>query len=185
MQKYRRTQRMTTHYDNAIDFVLKREGRGTTKGSVIIDKWGIELKHHPEARREDFTVEDAKLIYYKKYWTPMKCETAMIRNHYNLCLCLFDAAVNMGKRRSTYILQHSLNQMLTGHTLRLDGIFGEHTLSAISAIITFHKIGELTRNLMFYRCLAYNRIVQKRQSKNKYLHGWLNRVELLEREIKQ
>ncbi|MCG6552497.1 MAG: hypothetical protein L7F77_09230 [Candidatus Magnetominusculus sp. LBB02] len=81
-------------FERSIKFVLQAEGGYVNDphdpGGET--KYGISKRMHKDVDIKNLTVEEAKAIYYKDYWTYMKCEDI----EWPICLAHFDAAVNCG-----------------------------------------------------------------------------------------
>jgi hypothetical protein len=56
-------------------------------------KFGIAQRYNPEVDVKNLTLEQAKDIYYKKYWLPAGCE----ETEFPMDICLFDSQVNPQK----------------------------------------------------------------------------------------
>jgi len=103
-----------TTYDRVFEFVVGEEGGYTADhrdpgnwtggqvgaGELKGTKFGISAKAYPSLDIYNLTIEQAKEIYRKDYWTPMQLEG----RPYGPALCLFDCAVNQGVSRARAIL---------------------------------------------------------------------------------
>lgn len=69
-------------------------GLNTHDGSVT--KWGIRQAAHPEVDVPNLTIEQAKVIYYGKYWQPLLLDNVEVGE----AAALFDTAVNCGVSRA-------------------------------------------------------------------------------------
>lgn len=82
---------MQKHYDTAFSIIVGLEGRYSNDpndpgGETV---FGLAKRFNPEVSK-DMTLEQAKEIYYKKYWLPQGCNQAS----FPLDILLFDGAVN-------------------------------------------------------------------------------------------
>ena len=101
---------MIDFFAQALDHVLKWEG-----GNKITDdprdpggltKWGVSLRAHPKLGRDgirNLTREQAADIYKREYWLPCGCHKLRPA----LALAVFDAAVNVGVKRTRLWLDES------------------------------------------------------------------------------
>lgn len=115
---------------------------------------------------KDFTLELAKEIYFKKYYT--KYNLDKIDNN-EIALSICDWTVNSGVW-GLKKAQQTLNEL--GYNLVVDGIFGNETLQALNTVDVI-KFLELYHNK---QRLFYNNIVKNNPTQKKFLQGWLNRV---------
>ena len=82
-------------FEKSMRFVLSWEGTTLVKdpddpGGTT--KYGISQKSHPSLDIENLTLDEAKELYYRKYWLPADCQIYK----WPWCLVIFDTAVNMG-----------------------------------------------------------------------------------------
>jgi lysozyme family protein len=89
-------------FEKAIEFTLKWEGGysndPTDPGGET--KYGISKRAHPDLDIANLTLEDAKDIYRAEYWDASGCNN--LSEPFDMVV--FDAAVNMGIRRSKSLL---------------------------------------------------------------------------------
>lgn len=82
---------MKESFNDAFKIVIGLEGKMTNDprdpGGFTI--WGLSSKYNPEVTIGT-TKEEAKEIYYNKYWLPAGCDVAP----FPLDICLFDGRVN-------------------------------------------------------------------------------------------
>ena len=125
---------------------------------------------HGQPTRDVKSIDDAEVaaIYEADYWIPPHCD--LLKDQ--LDLVQFDTAVNMGVGRAVRFLQQTLD-------CGVDGKFGPGTEKAVAscdpgaAIIKYCEVREA-----FYRRLA-----QSKPKLNKFLKGWLNRLNALRHEV--
>lgn len=109
----------------------------------------------------------AKKLYFVYFWNPLYCKIKDIQ----LANRIFNFSVNTGKLRAIKLLQSSANDCLQAELLKMDGIFGIHTLSFINSIQPQHKIyDEYINNISDY---------YKGLHKPQFLNGWLRRLKRL------
>jgi hypothetical protein len=78
-------------FNKAFEIVIGLEGKVSDdpRDPGGFTKWGLSSKYNPEVGMWT-TLDQAKEIYYEKYWVPAGSETAP----FPLDICLFDAKVN-------------------------------------------------------------------------------------------
>ena len=75
--------------------------------------------------------ETAKEFYRVNYWN----ELYNYIQDSSLTFKIFDFGVNAGRRRSVKYMQQTVNTLMMQKKLKLDGVFGEKTLTEINLII--------------------------------------------------
>ena len=111
-----------SNFAKALEVVLHHEGGyvnhpGDPGGETI---YGISRRSHPDVWAKGRpTLEDAKQIYHRDYWLPIKADAMP----FPVALMVFDAAVNAGNRRAAILLQRALR-------VTADGSIGPVTLAA-------------------------------------------------------
>lgn len=162
----------------ALPFILRWEGgfvddpddrggrtnKGVTQG--VYQAWRADqgLPAQDVRRIND---QEVAAIYYERYWLTAKCDALRSK----LDLAAFDTAVNMGPNRAIKILQEAVG-------CTADGVFGPATRAACEscdageAMINYCDVRE-----GFYRTLA------RRPGQDKFLKGWLNRLNALRHEL--
>jgi lysozyme family protein len=93
-----------------------RVGRGARNGT----KYGISAAAYPSVDIEALTVDGAKALFYRDYWTPLAGDALPPP----LALVVFDTAVNSGRYRASLWLQQLLG-------VGTDGVIGPMTLDAL------------------------------------------------------
>lgn len=127
-------------------------------------KFGIAQKFNQDVSVVDLTLEEAKEIYFDKYWTLTNC--GRVTSPVNILY--FDAIVNHGTKRATKFLQ-----LAAGATP--DGAFGPMTLAAVRRA----DEQEICEAYLDEREAFYYRLVEKRPNMSVFLKGWLRRVDSL------
>ena len=168
-------------FERIFDYLLRVEGGYSDdendKGGKT--KYGITEE---EARdfgykgdMQDLTKDFAKNIYLKKYYLGNKLDK-VVDDKVALSIC--DWAVNSG-RNGTKNVQIAVNQ-LTNANLDVDGIIGNKTLEALNAV-------DPEKFLEIYHILQriyYRSKVVADKTQERFLTGWLNRVERKEEYLK-
>ncbi len=115
-----------------------------------VTKWGIDKASHPHVDVANLTQEQATVIYLEE-WTAGRCDDY----GFPLGEALFDAQVNCGAGRAAKLLAE---------------IDADAETSPVTAAKAF--CGE--------RRAFYERLADQKSTMQKFLHGWLNRVDDLE-----
>lgn len=111
-----------SNFARALEVVLHHEGgyvnHPNDPGGETI--YGISRRSHPDVWAKGRpTLEDAKRIYHRDYWLPIKADAMP----FPVALMAFDSAVNAGNRRAAILLQRALR-------VTADGSIGPVTLAA-------------------------------------------------------
>lgn len=111
-----------SNFARALEVVLQHEGgyvnHPDDPGGETI--YGISRRSHPDVWAKGRpTLEDAKQIYHRDYWLPIKADAMPAA----VALMVFDTAVNAGNRRAAILLQRALR-------VTADGNIGPVTLAA-------------------------------------------------------
>lgn len=129
-------------------------------------KYGITQAVAKNYGIEDLTIEQAKEIYYKKYYLKNKLDKV---DNVKIALSIFDFTVNSGLygiRKA----QQALKEL--GYKITIDGVIGEQTIKFLNMVNEdkfLNKYHEL--QIKFYNAIAKNKPTQK-----VFLKGWINRV---------
>lgn len=125
-------------------------------------KYGIAKNANPDLDIAGLDWAAAQRVYYKKYWLLGDCDKLPSR----LAALHFDGCVNHGVGRAAKFLQTAV-----GATA--DGDIGPATLNLVSL---YDEIS-ICNNICDQRENFYKRIVEKNPSQEKFLKGWLRRIE--------
>jgi len=162
----------------SLPFILRWEGgfvddpddRGgrTNKGVTqnVYHAWRAD-QGLPQQDVQQINDQEVAAIYFQRYWLSAKCD--MLRS--KLDLAAFDTAVNMGPNRAIKILQEAVDSPA-------DGVFGPATKAACDRC----DLGEAMINYCDVREGLYRTFAQ-RPGQDKFLKGWLNRLNALRREL--
>lgn len=129
-------------------------------------KYGITQAVARNYGIEDLTIEQAKEIYYKKYYLKNKLDKI---GSTKIQLSIFDFTVNSGLygiRKA----QQALKEL--GYKITIDGVIGEQTIKFLNMVNEdkfLNKYHEL--QIKFYNTIVKNKPIQK-----VFLKGWINRV---------
>jgi lysozyme family protein len=117
---------------------------------------------------KDMKSEDAKEIFRFYWW---------LDNHYDkldnqdLANNVFDFAVHAGSHKANTLLQQTINAQ-SSDKITEDGIIGTNTVEAANNTDNLLELYKSKRKLY------YMLVVKNNPSQQKYLHGWLNRVDI-------
>ncbi|MBD3754234.1 MAG: secretion activator protein [Gammaproteobacteria bacterium] len=128
-------------------------GKGQLKGT----KFGISAMAYPDLDIENLTLEQAKDIYYRDYWTPVNGDALPVGVDY----ITFDTAVNHGTKPAAVLLQKAVGAVP-------DGAIGPRSLKRIVAKAPEDIIVEFAVR----RALAYAGM----KMLNTYGLGWYRRL---------
>ena len=168
-------------FDRIFDYLLKVEGGysndkhdkgGKTKYGIIEEE---ARNFGYKGDMQDLTKDFAKNIYLKKYYLGNKMDK-VVNDKVALSIC--DWTVNSG-RNGTKNAQIAINQ-LTNANLDVDGIIGNKTLEALNAADP-GKFLEVYHNL---QRIYYKGKVEADKTQERFLTGWLNRVQRKEEYLK-
>ena len=150
-------------FDQAVNVILKHEGGlvNNPNDPGGITNFGISKRSYPEVDIYNLTKEQAKEIYERDYWKPLRLY--MIDNA-NVCLELFDFSVNAGLSRAV-----KMAQKLAG--TKEDGMLGGITANAINEFE-----GDFVRAFKHARIIYYEAIARNKPALKIFLNGWKNRV---------
>lgn len=129
---------------------------------------GLGLTDTSVGALRTLTAEMAGQIYKRHYWDPLQADSIQLQP---LAEMLVDFYVNAG-RNAVLELQRQLNAMGARPPLTEDGAFGAATAAALHSadpLATYRGLRQ--RRLQYYTDLA-----KARPTLNKFLKGWLNRV---------
>ena len=164
-----------------LDYIFEVEGGFTDDENDRGGKtnWGITEEEAREfgytGDMRNLTKDFAKNIYLKKYYLGNKLDK-VVNDKVALSIC--DWAVNSG-RNGTKNAQIAINQ-LTNANLDVDGIIGNKTLEALN-IADPEKFLEVYHNL---QRIYYKGKVEADNTQERFLTGWLNRVQRKEEYLK-
>lgn len=126
-------------------------------------KYGISQKAYPNINIKELRLEDAKLIYLRDYYVPMKISYIVDDE---LAWQVFDFGVNAGAGRSVKMLQNLVGAFP-------DGSIGKKTLAKIDE---YYGGYPLWVNFVGERVKYYVYLTIKRPKNKKFKRGWLIRA---------
>lgn len=183
-------------FDEAFENTIKWEGKYSndkydTGGETYM---GISRVHHPDwngwkiidkNRNEGMGLDghdillSVKDFYKKNYWDKIKGDELIDQKIANK---VFDVAVNMGIGTSIKFLQTGLNILNRCQKLyqniSIDGKIGNKTIEALKYYLRNDKNIHLLKIINILQGNKYIRIVQNNKTQDKFIRGWLKRVNL-------
>jgi lysozyme family protein len=155
---------MKENFNKAFEIVTGLEGGYSDNPDDLggETKYGICKRGYPYEDIENMTLDRAKEIYYKDYWSKCKCDDMPS----GIDIVLFDCAVNQGQVTAIKLLQKSLGVPVDGRigVVTING--AKHNPDAINGYFT-------------ERAFAYIKL----NSFNTFGKGWLNRLFRLSAQI--
>jgi len=143
---------MNNTFNLSLTFSLKWEG-GEKYTNDPVDpggetKYGISKRSYPDVDIKSLTRQEAERIYFKDYWLKAGCD----KMEDKLGIVVFDSAVNCGVGRTKSWLDELAKAKEKEPNLRSERWM-------------------IQRRIQYYKIL-----VEKKPALNKYIKGWLNRV---------
>jgi len=145
-------------------------------------KYGISKRYNPDVDVANLTVNGAKVIYYNKYWLPMRLDSL---ESGSVAEEMFDAGAGPnGPGMAIKIAQGAIS--LLGRKVVVDGKIGPQTIAALNAYPHVETLVKLMNCLQFTAFLLGSASVEdviKMARKRKPLlrhvmRGWLKRIQL-------
>lgn len=125
-------------------------------------KFGVAKNANPDLNIRRLTWEQAKEVYYRRYWINGSCDKLPAR----VAILHFDGCVNHGVGRANKFLQRALN-------VGVDGVIGPITAGKA------HKSDQiaLCKDICLQRAEFYRAIVRNNPSQGRYINGWMRRID--------
>jgi lysozyme family protein len=149
------------------------------EGWKIIDEYK-DRRSFPDNMKDDIYLEKlAYEFYYKTYWNKfwgdyIECQEIADE--------LYDISINMGVERAVIFLQRSLNLLNRNQkdysNIQEDGIFGRMTLSTLNSHLPSVDFFTLYKMLNIMQGCFYINIMERDESQERFLRGWLKRVNI-------
>jgi lysozyme family protein len=124
-------------------------------------KFGIAKNSNPMIDIKNLTWQDAKNIYYNKYWLAGSCD----RFDKRIAILHFDGCINHGISRASKLLQKAAGVLD-------DGKIGPVSISVINKCDPI----SICNTVCDLREQFYENIVNQNASQAKFLKGWLRRI---------
>jgi len=175
----------TANFRKALAWVLKAECEFLHDGVTIRNEnvagdaggltfAGIDQRSHPEFNYAAPLPHEVAQTYLHAYWQPLRCSELPPP----LAIVLFAQGVNQGVGAVARMVQLALNDY--GSHLTIDGDIGTNTLQAAL------KVPDSDGLAMAFLAKSRRRYLERvaeRPDQEKFLHGWLARIDALKREI--
>lgn len=170
-------------FDECLSLLLKAEGgysndkddRGgpTNYGitQVAYARWLVAHRLQVEPVKY-ISRASMEALYKQDYWTPAKC--ALLAKPIDWVV--FDGAVNHSVRQSVKFLQRAVG-------VDDDGFIGPNTIQAVSQDVAMHGPCSVAQNIIDQRRVFYRELVRKDATQEKFLNGWNNRLDHIEKEM--
>lgn len=153
-------------YEGGFSNIPEDPGGPTNKGIIqtVYDAYR-KSKSLPLQSVEFITDEEVEDIYYQRYWLVAVCDKMTPK----LSIAHFDTAVNTGTKQAAKFLQRSLE-------IKADGIIGPQTIEKLKT----QDENAIIQNYLEQRRVFYKNLAEKKPTLQKFLKGWLKRVDSLE-----
>lgn len=125
-------------------------------------KFGVAKNANPDLDITALTWEEAKAVYFKRYWLQAHCNELPPR----LAVLHFDGAINSGVGRAAKFLQRAVGAVA-------DGAIGPATI----ALVQQKDEIEMCHEICDFRERYYEEIVANDPTQAKYIKGWLRRIQ--------
>lgn len=125
-------------------------------------KFGVAQNGNPDLDITNLTWEQAKSVYYERYWLAGRCPDLPPR----VAVLHFDGCVNHGVKRAAMFLQRAAG-------VNPDGAIGNITLQRANDMDDY----ALCESICDQRAQFYRAIVANKPSQAKFLRGWLRRID--------
>lgn len=124
-------------------------------------KFGVAKNANPDLDITNLTWEQAKAVYYVRYWLAGKCDQVQPR----VAVLHFDGCVNHGIKRANMFLQRASG-------VQPDGKVGATTIARANAMNELKLVDSICNQ----REQFYRDIVAANPPQARYLSGWLRRI---------
>ena len=163
---------MKENFDASFARVIKSEGGyvndpldkgGETNLGVTIAAWGTYLNRAIQPGEMKLLIpQKVKPFYKQMYWDLVKCDDLPVGVDY----AVFDFSVNAGVSRAAKFLQRAVGAVD-------DGVIGSGTLGRVAKT----DPAVLLKNFADQKQRFYNGLATTNPSQQKFLKGWLARVD--------
>ena len=149
------------HYGD-MEYAVVENEPGDSGGKT---KFGLDSASHPELDLDTLTLEEASLVYKREYWERAHCPQLP----WPLSQVQFDGAVNTGISQQMKFLQRAAG-------VNPDGAWGPNTSRATGNMISEIGLKSLCIDVCDKKEEFYKNLVSKKPNLNRFLRGWLNRL---------
>lgn len=130
-------------------------------------KYGISKRSYPRINIRNLTLAQAKAIYYRDWWVPLRCSEITADT---VAQKLLDTAINMGKERAVELLQQALRAL--GQQVTVDGLIGSKTIEAVNVVSSEALLSIMRKKQALY----YKDLIAQKPSLARYEQEWLVRA---------
>lgn len=181
---------MTDKFNKAVLTVLKHEGGfvnnandpgGATNYGVSLrfllgtgDLEVGDIDHDGDIDYDDIkkmTIEQAKEIYFKYFWTPNGYENI---NDIVIATKIFDMSVNMGAKQAHILLQRAIRA--AGIYVVDDGALGPKSYAAMNSIISANGADAILAATRSEQAGFYRGLIIRKPTFEEFRAGWMNRA---------
>ncbi len=166
-----------------LEFVLRWECEFNSAGNIRTENVhgdgggltfaGIDQRSHPKFNYSNPKAYEVAKIYHDQYWAPARADALS----FPVGEVVANFAVNMGLRPAVKMLQTAINILPDRGSTVVDGVIGAQTIHA-----ALEEDGEKLADLIEDEAdERYRNIVAARPSQRKFLQGWLNRDNSMEK----
>lgn len=139
---------------------------------TFLQELGIVLPISAHSIRA-LTKAQAKAIFYKAFWLPLGIMPPLPQA---VATFLYDCAVNHGKGAAVRMAQRACNDVLGKPVLAIDGLLGAQSRAALRLCDA-----RMVLQLCAQRRAFFQRIADRDNTQKRFLAGWLNRCNDLEK----
>ena len=145
-------------FHRCIELILDEEGglANHRKDPGGLTKYGISQRAYPNVNIELLTVDQAKAIYHRDYWLPIRGDLLPA----GLDLLVLDCAINQGATTAVLLLQKAIG-------VRADGNIGPVTLNN-----ALHAMRQALDSFSAERALKY----EFNRNEEVFGRGWYRRL---------
>ncbi len=130
-------------------------------------KYGISKRSYPHVDIKNFTIEQAKDIYYRDWWLRLRCNEIQDDR---IAQKLLDTCINVGAMTGVRILQRALCDV--GQPVSIDGLIGPQTIGAANRADSV----QLLAAMRYHQTMHYKRLIERNPKLAKFERGWMARA---------
>lgn len=179
----------------ALELILTNEGGysndpfdrgGSTNMGITQATLSAWRRYHPEfpADVRMLSREQAAAIYERQYWERSGCD----RIPWPVSLIHFDMAVNSGAGSAIRALQRTINRCLLSRgkpPITEDGGFGPQTEAGLGEALRIAGLLPFGIAYLAVRREYYLALVKRNPTQQRFIKGWLNRLERVEKAFRK
>ncbi|MDR1234266.1 MAG: hypothetical protein LBJ92_03930 [Holosporales bacterium] len=133
-------------------------------------KFGITKKSYPNVNIANLTIDQAKQIYYRDYWSNVMLHQVC---NQDVATKIFDIVVNFGDEQAQKIVTRALKSAYKKPHL-LDG--NNDWIKVVRLVNSVHNSRVLLAALRSEQAAVYRLITQKKERMRKFMNIWLNKA---------